>query len=121
MEQKDLFTDDVDKTLLTAFSWWEKRRLFYNLVIGLVGVIILFIYPFFSLLDLAGVIFYGIIANLFYSLGFFIEVAAKYYFKSDIDFTDKRKTLFTLGLIFSVLTTIAVGFFFMMILIPHQS
>ena len=63
----------------------------------------------FYLGDLVGVVLYAVIANLFYSLGFFIEIGARYYFKSTRDFTEMRKTLFNLGLAFSISITVAVG------------
>jgi hypothetical protein len=119
MEQQDLFSDEQDKSLLAAFAWWEKRRLVYNLIIGSTGILCIFILsllPFLSIIDLFGVILYGIIANMFYSLGFLIEVATKHYFRSKIDFTEKRKALFGIGLILSILITIGLSFGYAFIL-----
>ncbi len=110
MQQQDLFHEEKDKSLLAAFAWWEKKRVLYNIIVGVAGIIVLLLLPYFSILDLLGVIIYGVIVNLFYSLGFLIEVAARHYFKSDIDFTEKRETFFGAGLIFSVLVTLGIGF-----------
>lgn len=109
MEQ-NLFPTDKDKSLLAAFAWWEKRRIAYNLVVGFVGSWIFLFVPLTSAGPLLGAAFYGLMANLFYSLGFFIEMAAKHYFKSDMDFTEKRKTIFVLGLVLSILVTAAIVF-----------
>lgn len=120
MEQQDLFSDKEDKSLLSAFAWWEKRRLAYNLIVGATGVICVFILsliPFLELINLIGIIIYGIIANMFYSLGFVIEIGAKYYFRSKMDFTEKRKILFVIGLVLSVLVTIGLSFMYAFVLL----
>jgi hypothetical protein len=119
MEQQDLFNEQEDKSLLTAFGWWEKRRLIYNLIVGATGVvciIILSLFPFLELIDLAGIVIYGIVANMFYSLGFLIEIASRYYFKSKMDFTERRKTLFGIGLTLSILITIGLTIWYAFIL-----
>jgi len=109
MEQQDLFNDQEDKSLLSAFAWWEKRRLFYNLAVGITGLMCLLLNPFLFTYPL-GILIYGILANLCYSLGFFIELVTKYYFKSKMDFTEKRKMLFILGVISSILLTIGIAY-----------
>jgi hypothetical protein len=69
-----------------------------------------------SLIDLIGIVIYGIIANMFYSLGFLIVVGAKHYLKSKMDFTEKRRTFFAFGLTLSVLITIGLSFMYAFIL-----
>ena len=59
----------------------------------------------FNSFDILGVIIYGLLANLFYSLGFLIEVVARYYFKNESDFTDRRKLMFGAGLVFEMMIT----------------
>ena len=110
MENKDLFTDETNKSLLAAFAWWEKRRLIYNLIVGAVGILIL-IYANWSIdvSEIIGIIFYGVTVNLFYCLGFIFEVAAKYYFKSNDDFSKHRNSLFVLGVILSFFITIGIA------------
>ena len=93
-DKKDLFNLDPDKSLLTAFGWWEKRRWIYNVVVGFTGAFFMFLMPMISSFDVLGIIFYGLLANLFYSLGFLIEVVARYYFKNESDFTDRRNLMF---------------------------
>jgi nicotinamide riboside transporter PnuC len=108
MENKDLFTNEEDKSLLNAFGRWEKKRLFYNTVVGAAGILTTVLSSQkIDILYLIGIIFYGVAANLFYCPGFLTEVAIKYYFKSDIDFSDKRNAFFWIGLIFSLLITLA--------------
>ena len=112
MVEKELFTpkQKEDKLLLTAFGWWEKKRIIYNIVVGCAGVFILFTNGGeFTIPNFIGIIIYGLLANLFYSLGFLIEIGAKHYFKSDRDFGKIREGLFWAGLILSVIITIFLG------------
>ncbi len=110
MKQQDIFNDKEDKSLLAAFGWWEKRRLAYNLVVGACGVLVLI---FLRLpLDpslVIDVVLYGVIVNLFYTLGFLIEVISRYYFKSGRNFSQSRNGLFWTGLVISVLVTLGIG------------
>ncbi len=110
MENKDLFNNDPDKSLLTAFAWWEKKRIIYNVVVGAAGIYFLFSGGWdLNIIEFIGAIIYGIISNLFFCLGFLIEIGVKHYFKSEKDFSKKRELLFWLGLLFSVLITIWLG------------
>ncbi len=110
MEEKDIFETPDNKSLLSAFAWWEKKRIIYNAVIGASGIYVLFSGGWeLTIIDLIGIIIYGTMANLFFCLGFLIEVGAKHYFKSEIDFSKKRDALFWAGLIFSVLITVWLG------------
>ena len=103
MDQQDLPAND--ESLLTAFAWWEKRRLVYNLIVGCSGLFGIVLFPFFGLITLLGILIYGFMTNVFYTFGFIIEVASKHYFKSKDNLIPRRKTLFIAGLIFSVLMT----------------
>lgn len=113
MKEFHLFEEKQEQSLLAAFGWWEKRRLLYNLFTGGTGVLcllLLSLFPLLEFIDYLGILLYGIIVNVFYSLGFLIEVAARYYFKSQADFLQKRKMLFGLGLVISILVTAALVF-----------
>ena len=114
MEEKDLFSEKEDKSLLAAFGWWEKKRIYYNIAVGAAGIIVLAFDQSFNPPYLIGIIIYGIVANLFYSLGFLIETGLKYYSKSEIDFSSRRNTLFWAGLIFSVLLILGLGLLFLL-------
>lgn len=110
MQQPDIFPDEKDKSLLAAFAWWEKRRPAYNLVVGITGLVVLVFLGEFSLFILAAVLAYGLIANVFYSTGFLLEVVDKHYFKSSLDLSERRSELFWIGLLFSGLVTLGIGF-----------
>lgn len=94
--------------------WWEKRRIRYNLLVGAVGfaswclVLIAgsgavkpgvdFEEP---IVMLVGPIFYGIMANICYTLGWVVDTV--FYRGSP------RKILFNAGLIFSMVLTSLPG------------
>lgn len=105
MENKPLTDNDTDSSLLSAFAWWEKKRLVYNMVLFVIGIIPVLSFDSIDLFDLIGILLYGLLANVFYCLGFFIEISFKLYFKSDKYFNSKREPLFWAGLIFSVCLT----------------
>jgi hypothetical protein len=109
MNSPDLFTDKLENSLTAAFSWWEKRRMVFNLTVGLTGLFSFVVVGRFYVHDLVVIIIYGVIANLFYCLGFYSEVAAKHYFKGRFDFSERRNNLFTLGLLVSIGVTLLMG------------
>ncbi len=66
------------RTTLSVIAWWEERRLAYNAAVGAAGLASLATIALTNLLPplsrpaaipWAGVLIYGILANVFYSLG----------------------------------------------------
>lgn len=50
MSQQDLFQEKKEESLLVAFEWWEKRRLRYNLIVGITGLLLLLLHDLMSLI-----------------------------------------------------------------------
>ncbi len=89
-----------------SFAWWERMRWIYNLAIGLVGgAALLFFAPKFGFGEVVGLIAYGLFANLFYLLGFWVEMADQHYLRGGIGLYRLRISLFLLGTIGSMLLT----------------
>jgi hypothetical protein len=110
---QDLFPEEDKNSFEAAFAWWEKRRLRYNLIVGLPGLLFLLIHyrvMGFHLSTIISAVVIGIIANGFYCLGYLTEFFLKYYFHSTIDFADKRNTVFWLGTVFSIFALLLLGF-----------
>jgi hypothetical protein len=129
--------EDEDHPALTAWQillWWEKRRLLYNALLLIIGVLALIIFevlmekaiplgqdaeePFGLFLGVAA---YAIMANVCYTLGWFIELASR-----DADpFAARRraKWMYRTGLIFSCVLTTAPAWFALVfsLLHPHHS
>jgi len=91
--------------------WWESRRLTFNAVVGATGLVTLtalkvlaFLPPFSMSLSLSmlwpGIVAYGVLANLFYSLGFMTEAAMQRAWRDETPRVGPP--LFRQGLIFSV-------------------
>jgi hypothetical protein len=102
------------RSIVSVLWWWECRRWLYNFCVGLIGL------PFALLVGLlahtvpniawalmAGIVCYGIAANLCYSLGAPAELVARGCWKQRGE--PYGPVLFTLGLIFSVILTIGLG------------
>jgi hypothetical protein len=101
----DDFADKNEK-IMSALTWWEKKRILFNLIVGALGVIGVFISPISMLkINILAVIFYGLMANLFYSVGFLLEAFDLYYFKSKLQLFRFRLVLFVIGLLVVGLVT----------------
>ncbi len=109
---------------LQIILWWEARRLFFNIVVGIAGVITVFTMLFSAMIAdklfnepigwpdppifaIIGVVVYAIGANVCYTVGWLAELIAREVWG------DKAKSFaeisFTLGVIFSFLLTLVPG------------
>jgi len=102
---------DYRRTPATTLWWWESRRLFYNRVVGttglftLAGVSVLFALPRHSSpiplpVLIAAPLAYGAMANLCYTLGWCVEMAARLLWGREAP--DLGPILYRQGVIFSV-------------------
>jgi hypothetical protein len=110
MEDHNLLDDAKirqDLLILEMVQWWEKRRLLYNIIVGLVGSLIVFIvlqqhrYIPFSEILLFAILPYGIAANILYLAGWVMELLIRYYFKITLS-SSVRQVLFWLGALISI-------------------
>ena len=109
----DLFPEEDKSSFEAAFKWWEKRRLRYNIIVGLPGLLILLVdYKLnaFHPSTIISAIIIGVIANGCYCLGYLMEYFLKYYFGSTIDFPGKRNTVFWIGVAISIFVLLLLGF-----------
>jgi hypothetical protein len=101
---------------MTLLRWWESRRLFYNKVVGATGLLTLA--GVFLLLPGRGelmapqaalmVLAYGVMANVCYSLGWTVEMVARWVWGREAPVMGPL--LYRQGLIFSVgLTLFPLG------------
>jgi hypothetical protein len=112
-------TDDAHR-FTQIISWWEKRRVWFNLIIGVTGIlscVIMFglvslmtqIYPKKDWFGdqwwpLFGIPLYGIMANVCYTLGWIAEIIAVKYWQERSRYFGQIS--FSLGLFFSILLTL---------------
>ena len=115
-----LFPAPAERSTAAIFIWWEARRLGYNAVMAATGVFSLGIMSAIANLPPGStelppiplVLVYGIVANLFYSLGPLVESALEMIWPGRL--LPTGPALFRMGLTFSVglnfLPTIIIGF-----------
>jgi len=89
---------DLGIKLTESLSYWEKRRLHFNIIVGAAGLtgMLLFIFPRWGILpyDVFGAICWGIMANVLYSLGYVLESIA---LKLNVLNTANLRNLFFIG------------------------
>jgi hypothetical protein len=97
------------RNTVSIFRWWESRRLTFNVIVGATGLVTLaaikvlaLLPPFSTSVSIfwPGVVAYGVLANLFYSLGFMTEAAMQRAWRDDTPRVGPP--MFRQGLIFSV-------------------
>ncbi|NOQ72151.1 MAG: hypothetical protein GQ574_09125 [Crocinitomix sp.] len=90
----------IYKELLLSLCWWEKKRITFNIVVGISGVtgILLAGLPMYYF-DFVGIIFCGLFLNLCYSVGFLLEAFDGYYFKGKLQLFRFRLLFFIFGLL----------------------
>ncbi|HEX5724365.1 MAG TPA: hypothetical protein VFX98_02805 [Longimicrobiaceae bacterium] len=99
---------DLRRTPLSSLRWWESRRLLFNKVVGATGLVTLSgVSVFFMLMGefsvlpmIAVAAAYGVAANVYYTLGWLIELVARAAWGRQAP--DLGPLLFRYGLIFSV-------------------
>ncbi len=91
---------------LSGFAWWERQRIIYNLVVGLTGVLSMWLMdiPFGEFL--IAIVGYAFLANVAYCAGHLLELFDIYYLKGSLSIYQLRWVLFILGVLFSVAITI---------------
>jgi len=109
---EDELLDDRDpylsnNKLMDYISWWEKRRFFYNTALFTSYAIAIFVNWYNAMnmgwLELAFWLFiYTLIANVFYTVGWAIELLRAHYFRTSNQIFLRYKTWFWLiGTVFS--------------------
>lgn len=100
-----------DDKLINSVRWWEGKRILYNIVLACTELFIMVNYY-------RETINYGIenaiietiavnlIANIFFCLGWGLEIMLYYYLKAYTLSNTSRWVLFLLGILFTVLLTL---------------
>lgn len=100
---------DHRRTTLSLLQWWESRRLIYNGIVGGTGLLTAGAVELFAVLPpsdsrvgvpLAGVLLWGIAANVLYTLGWAVESAMERAWKREAPLIGP--VLFRQGVAFSV-------------------
>lgn len=105
---KLLFEPTLVRSPLSVIRWWESRRPLYNLAVGVTGLGVLGYSVGLELLlgngllefPLIGVVAYGIVANVCYTLGPAAEMTIEKFLKRPV--YGLGPALFRYGLVFSL-------------------
>lgn len=108
---EELEGDMTGNKLIESHQFWLKRRIAYNIIVGLTGVMSCIAFLFLGpLILLFGAIVWGITMNAFYSLGYVVEsyMITKTRWTNGFSKTG-REVLFVLGTMASVFATLFVA------------
>lgn len=113
---KSIFTASYARsTNKEIIIWWERRRAFYNLVVLIAGsftVLFALVLNEIAFADLVNVIppilIFALCANLFYTLGWIIEIVCYKLISEKKLMQNAGTILFTGGVVISVLFTFAI-------------
>lgn len=96
-------------------SWWERRRIFYNTVMlaaGCVTIILALLLNEIIFADLINVLppilIFALSANLFYTLGWVMEIVCRKFISEKAVIQKAGPVLFIAGIAISVLFTFAI-------------
>lgn len=95
-------------------KWWESKRIFYNIAVGLFGLIALYDEIsrddfFWTFDDTLGILIWGIGANLFFFSDILLELFDWYYLNNKIGIKRFRYFFYLVGLSFSCFWTLFCG------------
>jgi hypothetical protein len=104
-----LYPLPAHRSLGRIVAWWEQRRLAFNLVVGATGLVSYSVVALIGVMPpfahpggppLLAIVAYGVLANLCYTLGWFIEGGTHLAWRDEVRPTGP--VLFRQGLIFSI-------------------
>lgn len=96
----------ADSALENTLFWWKKKRIWYNITVGLSGILPLLIYAkAFNFVDFIGLVIYAFVLNVFYSSGFILESLNFYYLQQRFQIDYLRIPLFIFGTLVSCAIT----------------
>jgi len=106
--QKVLFEPTLVRSAPQVVKWWERRRLFYNVAVGVTGLGTLAAAALASVISRGQIqgppwqlpFVYGIAANIFYTFGWVIELVVERWMKRPI--YGFGPALFRHGLVFAI-------------------
>ncbi len=112
LNEQQLATEILGIQLLNAHQYWFKKRLLFNILVGLAGFVsVIFFMPVLDAFDYAGILIWGIVANGLYSLGYVFESYFITKTKRTKEIKQARNWLFWCGTILYIIASLAVPYF----------
>ncbi|HKK93263.1 MAG TPA: hypothetical protein VJ925_07490 [Longimicrobiales bacterium] len=104
-----LYPSPARRSVTGIVSWWERRRIAYNALVGGAGLVTLSVVTTLQMIPPFSspsfppwqvIVAYGIGANLMYSLGWVVEIAAEKLFRGEL--LPIGPALYRMGLTFAI-------------------
>jgi hypothetical protein len=118
--EKSLLDETIGLKLLDSHRFWAKKRLLFNLIVGVAGLIptLYFILQFYFL-DIFGILAWGLVANGLYSIGYVLESIVITKSDGNKSLKKRRNLLFWIGTISYALVSVSFGYsYFNMTMLP---
>ena len=110
-----ILTSSPNRSNKEIIRWWEQRRIFYNavmLVAGSITILLALLFKEIIFSDLINVLppilIVAFSANLFYTLGWVVEIACYKFIPDKKTFKKAGPVLFIAGIFLSVFFTVAI-------------
>ncbi len=116
IDEGEVLNEKTGSAVLVLIKWWERKRITYNLLVGISGAAV-FLLPIFAedlrIFIPLGIMaaIYAFFANVFYTLGWILEVLLVVYFKKINGIGQYKYILFLIGTIFSMLLSLFLALF----------
>ncbi len=107
----DSETKENKEILQNGIAWWERRRVWFNIIVAISGITtILWANKRIQIDEFIALIFYALFINLFYSTGFLLEAFDTFYFKGKIKIYQYRWGLYIIGTLGSAFITYLLAY-----------
>ncbi len=95
-------------------TWWESKRLAYNLIMIILFTFIYLVVDFkYNLYDIVYVLSFSIlhliIANVLYTFGWLSQLLIKFLTNDRYDLDSIKEYLYIIGVLFSIISTVVCG------------
>lgn len=110
IDETDPTDQGLGKDLLLAYQFWHKKRLLFNVLVGISGLIsVIPLFPIAPLFTLFGSVVWAIVANCFYSTGYSLDSFIIVSSKGKNNHKAFREGIFWMGTISYVMVSYAFG------------
>lgn len=104
----------TENTTENSLKWWEPKRLWFNIGVGISGILAITITGNFEciLFNVFGIIAWGILANILFSTGILVEILDNYYLKGKLKLSRFRWFSYIVGTMLYCVFTFGYAIFY---------
>lgn len=105
-KNEELINTKLGKSLLEAHKYWTKKRLLFNMLVGVAGVVSIILFSkLLFLFDYIGILMWGMVANGLFSFGYVLECTIITNSNGLKNIVKYRNLLFWIGTLTYIFTT----------------